>query len=57
MRFGMPIDADRLTALLRPGADVGTVITADVYGTGAADARSGAALDGLDRSTPTGWSG
>jgi len=51
MRFGMPIDADRLTALLRPGPDVGTVITADVYGTGDADRAVGAALDGLDRSS------
>ena len=51
MRFGMPIDSDRLTALLRPGPDVGTVITADVYGTGDADRAVGAALDGLDRSS------
>ena len=50
MRFGMPIEADRLTALLRPGPDVGTVITADVYGTGDADRAVGTALDGLDRS-------
>ena len=51
MRFGMPIEADRLTALLRPGPDVGTVITADVYGTGDADRAVGTALDGLDRSS------
>ncbi len=45
----MPIDDERLVALLRPDARIRTVVTADVYGQGAADERSGAALAGLDR--------
>ena len=50
MHFGEPLPDDRLLALLRPGDDVRTVITADVYGQGAADAMLGRALAGLDRS-------
>ena len=34
MHFGEPLDDDRLEALLRPGAGIDTVITADVYGAG-----------------------
>jgi aryl-alcohol dehydrogenase-like predicted oxidoreductase len=49
MRFGEPLDDERLLALLRPGDGVDTVITADVYGEGAADATLGRALDGLNR--------
>lgn len=51
MHFGEPLPDDRLLALLRPGDDVRTVITADVYGQGAADAMLGRALAGLDRSS------
>jgi aryl-alcohol dehydrogenase-like predicted oxidoreductase len=49
MHFGEPLDDDRLTALLRPGDGVGTVITADVYGKGAADVAVGRALAGVPR--------
>jgi aryl-alcohol dehydrogenase-like predicted oxidoreductase len=49
MHFGEPLDDDRLIALLRPGADVRTVITADAYGAGEADAMLGRALEGVDR--------
>jgi aryl-alcohol dehydrogenase-like predicted oxidoreductase len=51
MRFGVPVEPGRLTALLRPGDDVGTVITADVYGAGEADRAVGEALAGVDRSS------
>ena len=51
MRFGEPLEDERLLALLRPGDGIDTVITADVYGEGAADAMLGLALDGLDRSS------
>ncbi|HEY0387132.1 MAG TPA: aldo/keto reductase [Gaiellales bacterium] len=51
MRFGVPIGDQRMARLLRPGDDVSTVITADVYGTGDADRDVGAALRGLDRSS------
>ena len=34
MRFGEPLDDDRLAALVRPGGGIGTVITADAYGAG-----------------------
>jgi aryl-alcohol dehydrogenase-like predicted oxidoreductase len=49
MRFGEAIDADRLAALLRPGNGIDTVITADVYGEGAADELLGRALVRVDR--------
>ena len=49
MHFGEPIDEDRLAALLRPGRGIDTVITADVYGEGAADALLGRALAGAER--------
>jgi aryl-alcohol dehydrogenase-like predicted oxidoreductase len=49
MRFGVPVGHDRLAHLLRPGDGITTVLTADVYGTGAADRDVGAALDGIDR--------
>lgn len=49
MHFGVPLDDDRLEALLRPGGGIDTVITADVYGEGEADSLLGAALAGLPR--------
>src|ERR671917_1262587 len=49
MRFGEPISDDRFEALLRPGDGIGTVITADAYGAGEADALLGRALAGVPR--------
>jgi aryl-alcohol dehydrogenase-like predicted oxidoreductase len=49
MHFGEPLDDDRLSALLRPGDDIATVITADAYGAGEADALLGRSLAGLQR--------
>ncbi len=49
VRFGVPVDEDRLAALLRPGGGIHTVLTADVYGEGGADALVGRALAGLPR--------
>jgi aryl-alcohol dehydrogenase-like predicted oxidoreductase len=49
MRFGEPIDDDRLTTLLRPGKGIATVITADTYGAGEADSLLGRALLGVAR--------
>ena len=49
MHFGLPLKHERLTSLLCPGDDIGTVITADVYGTGAADSTVGEALAGRPR--------
>ena len=49
MHFGEPLEDERLTALLRPGEGIDTVITADVYGAGAADEALGRALSGVDR--------
>jgi aryl-alcohol dehydrogenase-like predicted oxidoreductase len=49
MHFGEPLDDDRLTALLRPGEGIDTVITADVYGEGEADRMLGSALKGCER--------
>jgi aryl-alcohol dehydrogenase-like predicted oxidoreductase len=56
MHFGEPLDEDRYLALITPDAAIPTVITADVYGTGEADAKLGVALgqilgrpDGLRR--------
>ena len=49
MHFGEPLDDDRLVALLRPGGGIDTVITADAYGAGEADALLGRALAGTDR--------
>ncbi len=47
MRFGIPLDEDRYLALITPGRDIPTVITADVYGTGEADTMLGRALHEL----------
>ena len=49
MHFGEPLEDDRLEALIRPGGGIDTVLTADVYGEGAADEMVGRALAGLDR--------
>ncbi len=49
MHFGLPLDEDRFTALLRPDERIHTVVTADVYGSGAADEMVGAAIAGLPR--------
>ncbi|HEX2161428.1 MAG TPA: aldo/keto reductase [Thermoleophilaceae bacterium] len=49
MHFGEPIDESRLEALLRPGGGIDTVLTADVYGQGAADRLVGRALAGVPR--------
>ena len=46
MHFGEPLDDERLTALLRPGEGIDTVITADAYGAGEADRLLGRALAG-----------
>ena len=49
MHFGEPLNDERLTALLRPGGGINTVITADAYGAGEADQLLGKALEGVDR--------
>ena len=49
MRFGESLDDERLEALLAPGEGIDTVITADVYGMGAADELLGHALAGRER--------
>jgi aryl-alcohol dehydrogenase-like predicted oxidoreductase len=50
MRFGEAISDERLEALVRPGGGIRTVMTADAYGAGAADALVARALAGLPRS-------
>jgi aryl-alcohol dehydrogenase-like predicted oxidoreductase len=49
MRFGEPIDDERMIALLRPDEGIRTVITADAYGAGEADVLLGRALEGVPR--------
>ncbi|HEV3377173.1 MAG TPA: aldo/keto reductase [Thermoleophilaceae bacterium] len=49
MRFGEPITEERLEALLRPGGGIRTIITADAYGAGQADALVGRALKSVPR--------
>jgi aryl-alcohol dehydrogenase-like predicted oxidoreductase len=49
MRFGEAIADERLAALLRPGDGIDTVLTADAYGAGEADALLGRALRGVAR--------
>jgi aryl-alcohol dehydrogenase-like predicted oxidoreductase len=49
MRFGEPLDDERLLALLRPGDGIDTVLTADAYGAGDADVLLGRALEGVPR--------
>jgi aryl-alcohol dehydrogenase-like predicted oxidoreductase len=49
MRFGEPIEEERLVSLLRPGEGIRTVLTADVYGEGEADRLLARSLEGLAR--------
>jgi len=49
MHFGEPLEEERLVALLRPDAEIHTVITADVYGAGEADRLLRRALEGVAR--------
>jgi aryl-alcohol dehydrogenase-like predicted oxidoreductase len=51
MHFGEPIDDDRFVRVVRQAYDSGirTFMTADVYGSGAADEMLGCALAGLPR--------
>jgi aryl-alcohol dehydrogenase-like predicted oxidoreductase len=49
MRFGEEIAPARMRALLRPDAELRTVISADVYGLGEADRTLGETLRGIDR--------
>ena len=49
MHFGDPLDDARMEALLRPGDGIATLITADTYGAGEADALLGRALTGVPR--------
>ncbi len=49
MHFGEPIDDDRFVALVTPDESIRTVITADVYGAGEADAMLGRAIGPLRR--------
>ena len=51
MHFGLPLDEDRYLALVRPDARIRTVVTADVYGTGAADEMVGRAIADLPRAS------
>ncbi len=46
MHFGEPIDDARFAAMVTPGDGIDTVLTADVYGAGEADAMLGRALAG-----------
>jgi aryl-alcohol dehydrogenase-like predicted oxidoreductase len=49
MHFGEPIDDERFLALITPDETIRTVITADVYGAGEADAMLGRALNAAER--------
>jgi aryl-alcohol dehydrogenase-like predicted oxidoreductase len=49
IRYGETIEEERLAALLRPGAGIETVLTADTYGQGEADRILGSALSGVPR--------
>jgi aryl-alcohol dehydrogenase-like predicted oxidoreductase len=49
LHFGEAIDEDRLVDLLRPGGGIDTLLTADTYGQGEADAVLGRALKGVER--------
>ncbi|UJA20538.1 aldo/keto reductase [Thermoleophilia bacterium SCSIO 60948] len=53
LRFGEALDEDRLAELLRPGAGIDTVLSADTYGSGAADELLGRAIAGEARETMT----
>ena len=49
MHFGEAVDDERFVALVTPDVDIDTVITADVYGAGAADEMLGQAIAGRPR--------
>jgi aryl-alcohol dehydrogenase-like predicted oxidoreductase len=49
LRFGEAIPEERLEALLRPDGGISTVLSADAYGQGEADALLGRALTGVPR--------
>ncbi len=49
LRYGETIEAERLEALLRPGEGIDTVLTADTYGQGEADALLGRSLSVVPR--------
>src|ERR1044072_9169466 len=49
IRYGETIEEERLAALLRPGAGIETVLTADTYGQGEADRILGSGLSGVPR--------
>jgi aryl-alcohol dehydrogenase-like predicted oxidoreductase len=49
LRYGEPIDEERLEALLRPGAGIDTFLSADAYGQGEADLVLGRALAASSR--------
>jgi aryl-alcohol dehydrogenase-like predicted oxidoreductase len=49
LRFGEAVAEERLEALLRPGAGIETLLSADAYGQGEADVLLGRALSGLPR--------
>jgi aryl-alcohol dehydrogenase-like predicted oxidoreductase len=49
MRFGEPLDDERLISLIAPDESIPTVITADVYGSGDADRMLGQAIAGRAR--------
>jgi aryl-alcohol dehydrogenase-like predicted oxidoreductase len=49
LHFGETIGEGRLESLLRPGAGIDTVLTADTYGQGEADSLLGRSLAGLAR--------
>ena len=44
MHFGEALDDQRYEAIITPGVDIRTVLTADAYGAGEADTRLGAGL-------------
>jgi aryl-alcohol dehydrogenase-like predicted oxidoreductase len=49
LRFGETVAEERLEALLRPGDGIDTVLSADTYGQGEADALLGRSLSGVAR--------
>ncbi|HUC06825.1 MAG TPA: aldo/keto reductase [Solirubrobacterales bacterium] len=49
LHYGETVDEERLEAVLRPGAGIDTVLSADTYGQGEADSLLGRALSGVPR--------
>jgi aryl-alcohol dehydrogenase-like predicted oxidoreductase len=49
LRYGEKIEEERLAALLRPGAGIEAVLSADTYGQGEADSLLGRAVAGVPR--------